>query len=1166
MFKSIYLYEIKNWLRSPVSYVVVVVLFAFALVTILGTGGFFDGVEQTDKEVRLLNSSHEILFMFQYFNKLLLFLVPVFFGTSLYKDYQSGTYKISYSFPINKWVYLAAKYLSSFSICICLSLVIGIALVTGELILGIANPKIGPFQMTGYLLAYLVYVIPNFFIFGGFIFVIVGVSRNIYAAFICTLIFFLLQILVRNILHDNATLLTLLDPFGQDAFMYSVRNWNLSDHNNLVPDIVGSILVNRVFWIVLASLCLASFSLKFDFLYENNWSFKALSSSRNSQPLKQSKKVVSSISKVEYDHSFGSQMRRMLYLARVDFRYMIKSWIFFIFSIFGAVTIFFILFRITNSGEFNLMPLTRLMLSAPLSLYSIILMLAIFVYAGLLVHRGKNQHMNLLMDATTTTNASFLFSKVLALGLLILSFLAIMMICGISIQVYNGYYDFEIEQYLFHLIFISFPALMIWAMLAVFIHNLIPNLYLGLFVLIFAWIGFDNLSQVGLDSKLLHFNAASQMSYDDFNGYAGQLKGHFIVASYWLMSGLIMLCLSLVIWRRGIDKGILQRLTQTSKNVSRPLVMTLVVITVAFGLLGFKIYGGEMAEANRSNAYANIDLDLFKDQFREYANIKQPKIIDIKLDIDLYPNQHSFKATGNYVLINKSSVPQDTVLIKAGFDEITNLVISRPNTLIEADSVMQYYIFKLVDPLLPNESMVLDFDIESVDNTLFSRNSCVLQNGSYIKQDILPRLQYYFNDEIKLPSDSTVSFENYYHSDADLVSIETNITTTNDQIAIAPGDLVATKQEGRRTVYSYKTSHPIKFNFSFHSAEYTRTEEDYKGVSIEVFTNANHQSNVNSMIGGLKAALDYNTEWFGDYPHQRIRIIEFPHTEESYSATLMSNNIPTSEVLFTINEQAMAEKLNLPFYVMAHELTHEWFGNQMMPAKSQGAKMLTESITEYISLKIYEQAFGDEMGRKFLSKQHNRYLDGHKKENNVEHPLSHVRSEQQYIAYGKGAIAFNTLSHYLGENNFNDLLASFLNEYKNKDSAYPTSLDFINYLKANIETRFHNLVTEYFKQAVLLDLEIGEDMRTEGTQLSLSIIADKYDAVTNEKVSLTWQRVQVGFLNELNEIISIEEVVLNANMSDFIFEIPEGAKSIMLDPDRLIIDPELDNNLVLIDE
>ncbi|MBK8652617.1 MAG: hypothetical protein IPN20_01495 [Haliscomenobacter sp.] len=72
--------------------------------------------------------------------------------------------------------------------------------------------------------------------------------------------------------------------------------------------------------------------------------------------------------------------------------------------------------------------------------------------------------------------------------------------------------------------------------------------------------------------------------------------------------------------------------------------------------------------------------------------------------------------------------------------------------------------------------------------------------------------------------------------------------------------------------------------------------------------------------------------------------------------------------------------------MQAHELTHQWWGNQVVPADALGAKMLTESIAEYISLRIYERYFGQEKALHFLSLQRKRYLEGRTTETGKENP------------------------------------------------------------------------------------------------------------------------------------------------------------------------------------
>jgi len=376
-------------------------------------------------------------------------------------------------------------------------------------------------------------------------------------------------------------------------------------------------------------------------------------------------------------------------------------------------------------------------------------------------------------------------------------------------------------------------------------------------------------------------------------------------------------------------------------------------------------------------------------------------------------------------------------------------------------------------------------------------------------------------------------------------------------MAFAPGDLVGEGQVGNRKQYHYKTKEKVKLNFSFHSAAYEKISDIYKNRMIDVYFQKGHEVNVNAMLDGVKAALDYNTTWFNDYPHQQIRIIEFPHTEGEYSATLMANNIPSSEIQFTINTEAMKEDINLPFYVMAHELTHEWFGNKTMPADALGAKMLTESITEYISLRIYENSFGAEMTNNFLSLQHQRYLRGRVEETNEEHPLYRVRPEQQYIAYGKGAIAFNTLAHYIGAEKLNAALKKYLNQFENQTEFYATSLDFLAILRETTPKEFQYLITDYFEKITFCKTNV-ENNKTKkkpngSFDLSFDLSMKKYRAGEEETSLPLTDFIELGFYNSAGDLVKTERVLVEKEMSSYRFEVEEEITNVVVDPNLLLI-------------
>ena len=113
MFKAIFLFELKHWLRQPAIYLYAALFAGMGFLIFIGSAGMFDAHSQGKPLLRLLNSPFELNYIFNYFNKFFLFLLPAIVGASIYRDYKHQVHQLLYSFPIPKSHYLWAKYLSA---------------------------------------------------------------------------------------------------------------------------------------------------------------------------------------------------------------------------------------------------------------------------------------------------------------------------------------------------------------------------------------------------------------------------------------------------------------------------------------------------------------------------------------------------------------------------------------------------------------------------------------------------------------------------------------------------------------------------------------------------------------------------------------------------------------------------------------------------------------------------------------------------------------------------------------------------------------------------------------------------------------------------------------------------------------------------------------------
>lgn len=1061
MSNTIFRFEVGVWLKSPLFYLLLSGYFLFPLLSMLGTGGFFDEGALVNEQFPLLNTPYGLSNNSFLLIKLLLLAVAILAGQSLYRDYQSQMHRILYAFPIRKRHFLVGKMGSVLALLLlCCLLVLG-GMLLGEQLLGVENPRIAVFYPMAYLLTWLVYIVPTVVVVATIVFVTVGLSRNIFAGFVAVICLILFPLMLENVLVNNRVLLALLDPFGEQAFLLATQDWNFEQRNSTALPISGWVWLNRIIWLLLAGLGYVFFYRRFELQEEKGvffpvWHPVTTKSTKSALATR----VIKS-APVRLHDSWLVRFRLIWYVSVFHFWSILRSWLFILIAVFGAVTVFFIQLKTSNTGAFTLLPLTRIFIGAPLSIYTLLLVLSTFLFSGILEGRERRYELDLVVDSTAVRTWQVFLSKVGAISGVQIVQLLLFLGVSILIQRMNAYTRLELGLYLYHLFCLVFPVLLVWNLTSYFMHSLFSNQLLSLSALAVLWLGVQSLEQLGIETHLLNYNTLPPLSYSDFNGYGSALAGYWLVLGYWLSWGAILSLITLLIWKRGSQTSAQERWQWAISRLKLPTVLLLILLLGTFTWLFALVYEAEKTSKELDDVAWKSALSAYREDWSPHSQLTQPKIVDIDLDIALFPEERRFEATGHYKLVNKSKLPIDTVFLRTGFDEYTELQWSVQTVLVKEADAFKNYLFKLQKPLLPNDSLQLTFRVWSSDNQLFSRNSNVLVDGTYLKHDFLPRLGYVHSVEQREPNDSLAHQHHYFHEDADYVQLRTSISTSADQVAIAPGQLICRGEWGDRVVYEYQTPFPVKINFSFHSAVYEQQFVEQEGTRIEIYYKKGHATNVEMMTAGIKAALDYHANHFDAYPYPVVRIVEFPYQEGDYSATLTANNIVASELLFNLHQEPMADRLNLPFYVMAHELTHEWFGNQLLPANAKGAKMLTESIAEYLSLCIYQDYFGEKMGDQFLELQYERYQRGKNRERLEEPALYRVGAEQEYLFYGKGAIAFHEIATSIGQENLLEILGEFLQTYKLQTAHYPTTMDFVDFLKENSDESAAKLIDQW---------------------------------------------------------------------------------------------------------
>jgi aminopeptidase N len=225
------------------------------------------------------------------------------------------------------------------------------------------------------------------------------------------------------------------------------------------------------------------------------------------------------------------------------------------------------------------------------------------------------------------------------------------------------------------------------------------------------------------------------------------------------------------------------------------------------------------------------------------------------------------------------------------------------------------------------------------------------------------------------------------------------------------------------------------------------------------------------MIESTKKSLEYYTANFTPYQYKQVRILEF--SRYTNSATSFANTIPYSEGIGFVTDLRNKDDIDYVFYTTAHELAHQWWGHQVIPANLQGSAALTESLAQYSALMVMEKEYGREKMRRFLRYELDGYLRGRGGELVEEQPLARVEN-QQYIHYKKGSLIFYRLRDEIGEEALNRALKRFLQDKSGLQAPYPTTNDLLAYIREETPVEKHALLDDMFKKIVFYDNRVTE--------------------------------------------------------------------------------------------
>jgi ABC-2 type transport system permease protein len=1194
MIGTILRFELAQRMRRISTYVYFAVFFALGFLFILATGGAIAGATVdfgTGGKV-LANSPYALNLIISYCCLFGLMISAAIAGQATYQDVESNCTQFFYTAPITKFEYLGGRFLGSFATqCIIFSSV-GLGVWFGAHTPWLDHSRLGADRMAAYLQPYLISVFPNLFLTSAIFFALSALTRKMLPVYVGSVLLLFGYFVATQFSSgfEVKTITALADPFGGVAVDRFTRYWTPFERNMRLIPAAGIVLANRVLWLSMGVIC-------FGFAYAR-LSFSHVDvkgkpdKTEDSIPFTQTMPVVRpTFSATASWMQFGS-------LTLLQFKETVKN-IFFIVLVFaGWLFAVFTALGVTEPYRNPMYPVTSRMLDFAGGGFSVFALAIITFVAGELVWRERDARISQITDATPVHGWILFSSKLCALMLVQIMLVLVILTSGLTVQIMKGFHHFKFGLYFRYLFGVRLITFWLLCVLAMLVHTLVNQKYLGHFVMALHYVAMIAMPALGFEHLLFRFGRVPDFVYSDMNGFGPFLKPIFFFQLYWVAASVLLVLLTNLLWVRGVEGNWRLRLRLAARNFSPGIRIAGVCAALLFVALGSYIfYNTNILNRYRNKFQVDEERAQYEKKYRSYSSLPQPRIIDVNVQVDLDPEHRVVALKGAMVLENKTAVALDEVAltiwpvdlqpIPRPHIQIKQLNFSRGQAMILGDDALGFRLYRLAKPLQPHDQVQLNFSLiyENPGFVNSRPNTDIVDNGSFLNSSYYPYVGY--ETEIELTDDSTrhrhglqtvkrlpkledaaARSNSAIASDADWIKFEGTVSTRADQIALMPGYLEREWTQNGRHYFHYKMDSPILPIVSLNSARYAVMHDHWRNVNLEIYYHPGHEFDLERMMKSMKATLDYCAQAYSPYQYRQLRIVEFP----GYGtfAESFPNTIPFSESIgfITYVDPKKPDTLDLPFFVTAHEVAHQWWAHQVVSANSEGATAIVETLAQYTAFMVMKKTYGPESMRKFLRFELDQYLRGRGTERNEEKPLCRVEPDQGYIHYNKGGLVMYALQDYVGESAVNRALSEFTKAYAFKGAPYPTSLDLIAYLKEVTPPEFQYLYDDLFEHITIYDnraLSATCWKRSDGRyQVHLVVKAGKYraDGHGQEHTVPIDDWMDIGVLNAEGKYLYLQKHRIDRENLEFDLALDQRPAEAGIDPLIKLIDRNPDDNLV----
>jgi len=1179
--REVYRFELDYSLHRPLTWILFVVQGLFALWTSLATND--SAVVHYNAPIRLAGGAVIA-------SMLGILISAALFGDAALRDVDAEMDPLLYTSRLTKGEYLGGRFLAALTINAIVLLAIPLAHVIGGL--SVPASQLGPFRIAALAEPFVFFALPNIVLFGALLFTVAALTRQTIPVYLAAIAFFIGYLIAVNNMGgiESSALYTMADPLGIGTLQRMTKYWAPAEENTQLIGFPALLVFNRVLWLAVAVVILAFLQRRFRFAHEEERGGRWGEKRNAAREIRAAERAPSRLS-----FPFAIPHRPFLAVAQHSLEELALTRVF-LACVLVAMGLSLLFGWNVGSSVFDTStwPITYLVAAEAMGKrVGPVIVLLIALFAGELVWKDRSVGVAEIADATPVSNSALLIGRFVALIVMIVALQAAFMAAGMLLQTLQGYHHYEPVLYLKILFGVSLARWALIAALAMAVHVVVNQKYLGHLIVVIAW-AFTMVPQFfHVYHHLLIYASTPPWTYSGMNGFGEFAAPMIWFLLYWAAWALLLGVIANLFWVRGRETGLRQRFLDARTRFAGAILRTAGVAVALILLLGgFILYNTNVLNEYRSPDDTGSTQAEYEKMYKRFEVAPQPTIEAVQLRDEIYPERPGVDVRGTYRMTNRTASAIDSVhvVLLDRSATLRSVSFDRGATPVVVDDERRYRIYKLERPLQPGASLTLTFGLTFGQRGFTNgyQDKSVVGNGSSLSRPVLPAIGYQPFLELtddderqrfglgpqRAPASEDPRHSRWLVRNEDLIDFDEIVGTSADQIVVSPGRLIGRWTENGRRYFHYHGDGPTMFGVDIFSAKWSVVKDRWipagdsaRAVSLEVFHDPAHAGdNVDRTLRSMKASFDYYTKEFGPYQYNHLTFVEIPRYGGFGRA--MPGNISFTEDYFISRVQP--GEVDQPFYGTAHEIAHQWWGGQLKGANMPGRGFLSESLANYSAMMLIEKTFGVEAARKVYGFQMERYFAGRARQSH-EVPVLDV-ADQPYIAYRKGAIAMYTLRQLIGEEAVNGALRRFVARYRGAGPPYPTSRDLYTELRVATPDSLRPLLADLFETVTLWQLKMARAVYdrspTGGYVVTIELTAKKARADSVGKLTEIPMDdlVDVGVFapskgDELGEPLYLKQHRIHTGKQTIVITVPREPAHAGIDPYRKLLDRDRDDNV-----